>query len=497
MDQIEKENIVINKLIEIYCEENFQTDLKNTAISIVNKIKSVIDDNGNDFDLFSKNSVRDIKYFNIVYRIKEEKSLREKFYRGNLLSKNFTFLKNISNIENEKTRIKQTFKGLGDIIGVKILTDLNVDCKKIHSLLRTHESKLDIDDIKLNKDDLSSQPTVMTNGLDIYKINAHLNQYAFELQIKSKLLSVWGDMEHSIFYKDYFISPVRENTQATMNHIGKLLFQIDDFLESVRESNKLFHEKSDVISFLTWFDKNYSEKIRNKLADVGYKIDSFSELLYFIKNSNKISDTISKRELQFNHFDFNSKTLIYQKYKELRDNNFELKIFESIVFSWLWKSSEIKLNNIDNLFETFFDNIFNYLTEGIIKEYKGETHKKVKNKVIFYIESLIVLKPNADVFFSVKKYLKHLSLIGFIKSELELEGVENIDKLIKNIDLSFLILRMEGEITQQILKDNLSNLQKMTIKENLKLISDNIKKKEKIEFLKEIRYIENLVKHLS
>lgn len=499
MDQIDKDNVIIGKLIEIYNDKTFQKNLDLAAQNIVDKFRMLIENHGSDFDLFSKNSVRDIKYFNIIYRIKEDKSLKEKFYRNNLLNKDFSFIKNLtdSQIESEKDRIRTTFKGLGDIIGIKILTDLNTDCRKIYSLLRNYESKFISENINLDKNDLKSQPTVMDNGLDIYKINATFTPYVFELQIKSKLLSVWGDMEHSIFYKDYFISPVRENTQATMNHIGKLLFQIDDFLESVRESNKSFHKKSDVISFLTWFDLNYSLKISKKLSNMGFKIDNFSEILYFIKNNNKFDDNISKRDLHFKHFRFATSDRLFGSYIQMREANFELKIFESIVFSWLWKPSEVTAKTVDSKFTVFFENIYNFLVAGIIADYKGDSRSKIKKKIIYYIENLLFLESSPSMFFSIKKYLKHISFIDFIKSELELEGISNLEKQIEKFDLFFLILRMNGNIRLKIEKDNISDFNKISLKESLKLIIDNIRKKDKVSHVEDIEYIDILIKHLS
>ena len=74
-----------------------------------------------------------------------------------------------------------------DIIGIKILTELEDDCKKVISLLKDKYLMLFNDKRKLylDLDDLEKQPIRMRNGLEFYKIKGiYAESFKFELQIK-------------------------------------------------------------------------------------------------------------------------------------------------------------------------------------------------------------------------------------------------------------------------------------------------------------------------
>lgn len=496
MDIIKSEKIIINELVKIYSEKGFLDDLKITAESISNHFKNLLDDLGEKNDLISKNSIRELKYFSLIFRVKEPDSLKEKFYRGNLLQEDFKNMSFISgpDVIRQRNNVKLVFKKCDDLIGVKILTDLNEDCKKVISILKNNEEFLKKQGIILDKNDLAAQPVPMKNGLDIYKIKGELNSiYSFELQIKSKIQSVWGDMEHSIFYKDYFISPVRDSTQATMNHIGKMLYQIDEFLLSVRNANKNFKSNSKFTEFLTWFDDTYTSKIFNSLG-VGYKIDTISEALAFIKS--KIN-TIKIRDLQFNHFKYKSTIDLYKKYISIRNNSYDLKIFESVVFSWLWDEVEITKVDINQKFEIYFELIYDYIVSEVYSKFEGEDVQDIKIMIQKYFNEVLKYNPKSGIILSPNDYIKHLNFLSFIKSELELNGDEDIEENYKNLDLIFINMRFKGNFINQIedLKFTPYNIQKY--REILGNISNSIKIKEKKMFEKELSLIDSLIKSLK
>ncbi len=498
MDTINKEKIIINELIKIYNEKDFQDDLENQAKSIANKFKSLLNDVGADQGLISRNSVRDIKYFALVYRIKESDSLLEKFYRGNLLQINFKDFKFASgkHVIKERNNVITTFKKCEDIIGIKILTDLNEDCKKVLTILKDNEDYLNEQQIILNKKDLSAQPTIMKNGLEIYKINGkYTGTYSFELQIKSKIVSAWGDMEHAIFYKDYFISPVRESTQATMNHIGKLLYQIDDFLVSVRNANKEFESNVTVSTFLSWFNDNYSNKIKNKLSGVGFKIDSISEALYYIQTNNEIII----RELNFAHFTFKPKSDLLKNYIKIRNSSYDLKLFESIVLSWFWTPAQIKKVKIDLILSKYFEYIYKYLVTQIIKKNPGLDTQVLKRKIQFYYSELLKYQPKSIIFLSAKEFIKHFTFMQFVKGELDLlaSPEDGFDLIFNKLDLIFLNKRMGGNIKEQLRDFNFSPDDLSKYREIISEIVSSIKIKDKNQFNKEIEFIKEIITDLN
>lgn len=497
MDIIKNEKIIIKELVSIYSENDFINELKITADSISNHFKTLLNDEGEDNDLISKNSVRELKYFSLVNRVKEPESLREKFYRGNLLQEDFKIMSFKSGLDVRKQRndVKLIFKKCDDIIGVKILTDLNEDCKKVIFILRSNEVFLHKQGIVLDKKDLAAQPVSMKNGLDIYKIKGIYNStYCFELQIKSKIQSVWGDMEHSIFYKDYFISPVRESTQATMNHIGKMLYQIDEFLLSVRNANKNFKTNSKFTEFLTWFDENYTIKITNSLG-VGYKIDSISDALNYIRNN--ITPIV--RELQFKHFKHKPALELYKDYIKIRNNSYDLKIFESVVFSWLWEEDDITKENITLKYDIYFELIYDYITNGIKNKFIGLDTIDIKNMVKENFNKIIKYQPKSEFLLSPNDHIKHFEFMLFIKNELELnlDDYPDIIKYYKNLDAVFINMRFKGDLEKQIDDLKLSSNETQKYRELLGSILISIKIKQKEVIKKELSLIESLIKSLK
>jgi hypothetical protein len=175
----------------------------------------------------------------------------------------------------------------------------------------------------------------MKNGLQIFKIKGEYERYRFELQIKSKIISAWGDMEHSIFYKDYSVSPIKDSTQSSMNHVGKLLFEIDDFLQSIRLANKNYKENANALNFLQWFDTNYTSKISEKLDNVGYRINGISELLYAVYLQLPSRDNLESSLLRYDHFEFVIDDPILASYSLMRNKFYDLKILESIILGWI------------------------------------------------------------------------------------------------------------------------------------------------------------------
>lgn len=496
MDIIKSEKIIINELVKIYSEKGFLNDLKFTADSISNHFKNLLDDLGEKNDLISKNSIRELKYFSLIFRVKEPESLKEKFYRGNLLQEDFKNMSFVSgpDVIRQRDNVKLVFKKCDDLIGVKILTDLNEDCKKVISILRNNEECLKKQGIILDKNDLAAQPVPMKNGLDIYKIKGIFNSsYCFELQIKSKIQSVWGDMEHSIFYKDYFISPIRDNTQATMNHIGKMLYQIDEFLLSVRNANKNFKSNSKFTEFLTWFDDTYTIKISNSLG-VGYKIDAISEALAFSRNN---INPIKIRDLQFSHFKYKPSVDLYKKYISIRNNSYDLKIFESVIFSWLWDEVEITKGNINSKFEIYFGLIYDYIVNEVYSEFQGEDINDIKIMIQNYFNKVLKYNPKSGIILSPNDYIKHLNFMVFLRSELELNGDENIEENYKNLDLIFINMRFKGNLTDQINDLKFTPIKLQNYREILGNISNSIKIKEKKMFDKELNLIDSLIKSLK
>jgi len=497
-DLIDTENRVINQLVDIFNEDEFQERLSSNAKLIERIFNSLLVEKGGDA-LISQNSVRKIKFFSVINRVKEKDSLKEKFYRSNLLQEKFGSFQNKSNIflQTSKEDIKNIFKKCEDIIGVKILTDLNKDCSLVLKILRNSEEFLRTEHIVLEKDDLLDQPTIMKNGLEIYKIKGtYNNSHDFELQIKSKLVSVWGDMEHFIFYKDYFVSPIKESTQATMNHIGRLVFQIDNFLLSIREANKDYENNAEFTNFLIWFNNFYTPQITLKLGGVGFKFDYIANALMFIKKTKFSDKNLSNKKLLFGHFKVKPVLPLYKSYVKIREASYDLKIFESIVFGWKWNALQTKQANIDNIFNTYFNFIIEYISDGLKDVLKDFDTTQIKIKVTYYLENILSFFPKADIFLSVNHYKNHVEFINFLKDELISDENYNFEACFENLDLLYFNKRMGGNCGDQLTFLNLSQEVKNSVTEFLTNFKIKLQLKKDNDYKKEIKHTDELIKLL-
>lgn len=517
MNLIEKEREIINELVLIYSDKDFQDELEGHANQISVYFKGLLNDVGHNFGLTSETSVHKIKYYSLVHRVKESDSLNEKFYRNNLLSKEFGKLKFVDgkDVQERKLEAKSAFKKCDDIIGVKILTDLNNDCVKVFSILKDNELYLKENNIVLQKKDLENQPTPMKNGLFLYKIKGtYIENIAFELQIKSKLQSVWGDMEHSLFYKNYYISPVKDISQATMNHIGKLIFQIDEFLLSVRAADHNYKSKSDFIDFLEWFDKMYKTEIKLALGGIGFSIDKISNLLFnvFLQNKTELEKK-DKSLVSFDHFELVPISQLYKDYVYIRNQSYDLKLLESILVDWINNEPVVTSENIDLLFEKFFESMVTYIAETIKHELPGEEIEKIKIRIIYYFDNLLKYKPDASVFLDPSLFVKHFIFMSIAKAEIDNSGlfnaelivIENADNDIPsinkipvtiNLDLILISIRCNGDWEMQLQQMALSPEDNSKYREILGKIKDVISET-KDKYKNELSFVEKIMNELK
>ncbi|RKS02312.1 hypothetical protein [Flavobacterium sp. 102] len=481
--EIKNIGIIINEFEDDISSKVYQ----NQAEIIVQKLKRIIDASALKYNLISKNSVRDIRHYNFISRIKEPDSLKEKLIRNNLIN-DFINEINFENLDaNSKKAIKQKLFGLDDLIGVKILTDLNVDCKNMCELIQSPEfqSQAETEDITFNKSDLAKQPQIMRNGLAIYKIRCSYDKYNFELQIKSKLVSAWGDMEHSIFYKDYAITPVRHTAQKSMNHVGKLLFDIDDFVESIRNANKDYKENANALLFLSWFEEKYSTPVKSILQNVTYKFDSISEILYRVSTLLKINlkEDFEVRNLRIEHFDLQSEDGNINHYIKIRNNNYDLKILESILISWLLLSDEvIDKGNLDNKLKEYLATIINATSIYLIEYFPGYEEDEMIELITELYEISLKYECNESFLINIQKLQTFLENWEFTKSIIESKLEDDLISIIGKIIFIFL----NNGNYQKYISDTINDieLKKSLISINRELNSfPDIKKKVTPNFL--------------
>jgi ppGpp synthetase/RelA/SpoT-type nucleotidyltranferase len=441
---LEKIQLIVDQFKDVR-EDTYE----NTLSSITSKLEKIIDELAEPYKLLTKNSVRDIKHFRFSTRVKEVGSLHEKFVRGNLLPKfreiSTDKLKANDGVEQRVT--KQILLEIDDIIGIKILTDLICDCENVYKLLLSEDfkNKAIAQEIVLDEEELKMQPVTMKNGLPIYKVKGRFeDKYNFELQIKSKLISAWGDMEHSIFYKDYAISPVRDTAQKSMNHVGKLLFDIDAFVESIRKADKDYAINAKALIFMDWMETNYSSVIRKKLGDISFNIGGISQLLYSIRHSGTIKGVPEIIPLRFDHFGFEVSSEKLEKYVASRNDVFELQILEAITLSWLLKSDDvIREENVDEILEGYLNLIIESTAVFLSKELSGKDLDEMKEITEDLHDFGLENKCNEKFLLDLKKMALYLNETVVINDFGEGEISDESILLLKNF---LFIFKNEGDI---------------------------------------------------
>ena len=435
---------------------------------IVEILKNLIENYADDFNLTKENSVRKIKFYNVVYRVKERNSFSEKLIRNNdynLFSENLVDFENI-----DEPVLKSKIKEIDDLIGLKILTDLNVDTLNMFKLISStnflNEAKNK--GLKFNQSDLEGQPVKMKNGLHIYKLRCTYETWNFELQIKSKLESAWGDMEHAIFYKDYKITPVRDLAQQSMNHIGKLLKQIDEFLQEIREASDNFELNSKVILFINDFEKLNASKIEAILNGINYNFKKIASLSF---NINEIDNfLLNEYNLSTAHLSLDCPK--YTEYINDRNSDFDLQIFESIIISG--KGLQVTAENIDNTLDDYFNLIKASYAKFSLSNNIVQDNELADRYVNMFFDSCITFNCK-EYILNTNNVLNHINHLKLIEEIIEVLGLD--EDRIKNLLCAYSIYCFNGNLplfVESINKDELLNdlesskneIQKVKIIEN-------------------------------
>ena len=126
----------------------------------------------------------------------------------------------------------------------------------------------------------------MKNGHIIYKIEVKYNDIPFELQIKNKLDSAWGDMEHDLYYKNNKINIVEEINKLSFNHLGIMLKQIDDYMSKLRKMNQeALTEGINTNNILTLrkIEERYEKPLKDAISsDFIFNFGDISDQLIFM-----------------------------------------------------------------------------------------------------------------------------------------------------------------------------------------------------------------------
>lgn len=196
-----KNNIEERKalLLEAFKDNQLKDEVIGISNELYDKVKAWVES-------LNRLDPRITNVFSVQSRIKDADTFEEKLFRKNYIHD--------WDVTDDKEENKQLIKrSLTDLVGIRI------NCFFAHHELRLYNAlqarQEELTDCVLNFD----ENTEMANGHPIYKFSGiYKDQYRFEVQIKSIVHNVWGEVEHKTVYKnptfDGYIDKKREIVEA-------------------------------------------------------------------------------------------------------------------------------------------------------------------------------------------------------------------------------------------------------------------------------------------
>ncbi|KAA0990409.1 nucleotidyltransferase family protein [Dyadobacter aurulentus] len=431
----------ISENIEKYKEitEVYKATVTDTLEAPLTKLKSVfaqlLNEKAQDYSLQKVNSVYKSKYYSIKGRIKEETSFYEKLIRKNI-GLSIVAGHNLINedVNTKKAGIISDIQKLDDIIGVRIVTELKKDCIQVYKLLENSKDFFIRNEISFQ--DLEDQPQRMKNGLDIYRIKGIFQGlYGFELQIKSKIDEAWGDLDHTLFYKDYSVTPIKDTVQVTMNNVGELLDRIEHLLYDLRESGANYVENSEHIKFQEKIENELSVLLKEKF-DAPYQL---KEISHFLKHFHELISPEVLITLDYDHLRWPVQTPLVDSYLKIRDSNFHLIVIETIYINW-WNSRD----GVDKIIEDNYDNqIQQYLFD--FSRYYAEILSEDSDDFFEGIKNLMNHSSSSEILLSAARHKEFQEISARIMSMAAED--EDIDNNHREIIKMIQILIFNGDVT--------------------------------------------------
>lgn len=322
----------------------------------------------------------------ITGRVKSEKSLREKVIRNNYFDK----------FEGNP---KLLFKGLSDMIGIRVnclltreenenYNKLKKECKTIE-----HEKyKYYIESEKLKNTffiDLDSkQPEIQKNGKDIYRIDAIYKEedieFKVEIQIKSSINSLWGEIDHKLFYKNYeyllsqdFYSGLMKLIYDNLDSVEKQLELLKDHMENTGDN---LDESKEILSRLLY--NQYRSECKSIAHDCNIDFRPVCKLLselYFC-----IPDKSFDNLNQAIHIIKGINIFPYKENSKFKINSSDFDCYNSDVKE-LAKITNNIINN-ENVYWITLINLFSILNS---KESYTENLMELSKKLIMLIKNII------------------------------------------------------------------------------------------------------------
>ena len=290
----------LDKVMEVFISNKFQNILQKQRTEIENILKEYVNKSPNKV---SKE---------INSRIKGENSLREKLTRKDYINR-----WQIKIDENETEIQTKICENLPDLIGFRINCYFKKDEENIFNNLIKF---LEDNSIKVEKE----PNTLQKNGHKIYKVACQYtevkNTFSFEVQVKSLLNDVWGEVEHSIIYK----SKIYDSRKVLKEEIVEGLYDILDGAD--RQLNNLYSFNTDTREIKhELFYKFACESLQDEMM-LGEDYSVFFALNHYIDLSVECIDEYLGRKLLNEEYikkpiNSNDQTLDLEKYKKEFDGS--------------------------------------------------------------------------------------------------------------------------------------------------------------------------------
>lgn len=467
-------------------------------------------------------------------RVKGGKSLKEKIIRNNYYNK--------FNANSEKL-----FKELSDMVGIRINCLLTREEEENYRILKDICNKVSYDkynyviknsciEDKLYIDLDSIQPQKQKNGKDIYRIDARYRdeeiEFGVEIQIKSSINSLWGEIDHKLFYKNYeymvsqdFYSGLMKLLYENLDSVERELELLKDHMESKEDDLEEYEEMLARLLYNTYnkeakkaalnisLDFRTICKLVAQLQFCGCikkddQLDKLNESITNIKSCNKFKFK-DKKEYCLEEVDLSCVSDDVERIcKIINDFAQEENVYVLIlinIFAIISKK-ETCSEAIVYLSEKLYKSIVNMFNQGVIETEKivNEKNKKefdsiVRECSIKYLEE----KKKLEMFLSknillIQKFISNIIVNSFYI--FKNETTEIIDKEMKDLMSGYLKFAFKLINERTI---NVEDLKKYLNDNNLKVVSNNSENNLKLlmstlkEEKKQDSYIEDVITLLT
>lgn len=403
----------------------------------------------------------EIKGVTVSGRIKDTDKLREKIYRKNYYIK----------YKNSDEFIKSLSDGIGLRVLCLMKSDEEIIYKHLHDNFKTEleykkKKYFGIDNKNLFID-FSGQPERQKNNLTIYRMDALYRENSecvrIEIQIKCLTHYFWGELEHSLFYKNFdytignnFLSSLMKNINAELENLDYEMELLQKHMDKNAENQN--SELKEIAALM--ISKKYKDEVKEILKcniDLAEVYAFIVDAHFGITNKNeevlnKFNDLISK----LNHScDFGD---IFNSLKDL-------KIDKNVIGKKYKKLVDILYRNINNG-DIFWKCVFAIFVAVYFPD--GYDHSKVLNEMAEKIQLLYSdIIDEADV------------LVG---TKMDISAV--IDNAFNNImkdtnKLSYYSFNYELKLIKDVLSKNITHIQQQVRKSDEYLKDVNLWKNNK------------------